>query len=131
EGRRAARHELGVGDGQLLLGTVTRLAPQKDPVTLIRAAALVMSRHPETRLVIVGEGPMQAAVEQQLCDLGITDRVQLLGVRRDVSKLLAAMDVFVLPSRWEGAPRAIVEAMAAGVPVVATDVGGVGELVIN
>jgi glycosyltransferase involved in cell wall biosynthesis len=107
--------------------TVGRLAWPKDPHTLVRALARVRVR-PYSAL-IVGDGPEQAGVEAEVRRLGLESAVQLCGPRHDVPDLLARSDVFVLASRSEGGPISILEAMAAGLPVVASDVGGVGELV--
>lgn len=127
----AARRAIGLDAATPVVGTVTRFLPQKDPVTLVRAFALVAERVPGSRLVVVGDGPMRARVEALLAELGIQDRVTLLGPRTDVASILPAFDVFVSSSRWEGLPRVIVEAATAGVPVVATDVGGNAELLVH
>ncbi|MCK4356192.1 glycosyltransferase [Candidatus Bipolaricaulota bacterium] len=102
-----------------------RLAPQKDLLTLLKA----FERIPVGRLVLVGEGPSRSQVEQSVERTGLNDRVTMLGARTDIPELLAASDLFVLPSRWEGLPLTIIEAMMAGLPVVASHVGGVAELV--
>ena len=109
--------------------TVGRLAAPKDPLTLARALPALAPR--PYSLAFIGGGGEQPRVEQQLDALGVRDRVEMLGERHDVADLLAAADVFVLASRSEGAPLSILEAMAAGLPVVASDVGGVAELVAD
>jgi glycosyltransferase involved in cell wall biosynthesis len=109
--------------------TVGRLAAPKDPLTLIRALPALEPR--PYSLAFIGDGPERGAVERELSARAVGHRVALLGDRRDVPELLAAADVFVLSSRSEGAPLSILEAMAAGLPVVASDVGGVGELVVD
>ena len=109
--------------------TVGRLAGPKDPLTLIRALPALEPR--PYSLAFIGDGPERGAVERELSACAVGHRVALLGDRRDVPELLAAADVFVLSSRSEGAPLSILEAMAAGLPVVASDVGGVGELVVD
>jgi glycosyltransferase involved in cell wall biosynthesis len=108
------------------LVTVGRLAAPKDPVTFVRALARV--REPFAA-VVVGDGPDRARVEAEIRAAGLAGTVELAGERRDVDRLLAAADVFVLSSRSEGAPLSVLEAMAAGVPVVASAVGGVPEIV--
>ncbi len=128
-GRAQARADLGVPDGVAVVGTVTRLCRQKDPTTLLRAARVVVDAHPAAHLVVVGDGPLRHECEELISHLGLGANVTLLGARADVPSLLAAFDVLVLPSRWEGLPRVVVEAMAVGVPVVATDVGGVAEAI--
>jgi glycosyltransferase involved in cell wall biosynthesis len=109
--------------------SVGRLAAPKDGVTLVRALAAL----PGGRFtgLIVGDGPDRPAVEEEVRRLGLQDAVELAGTRDDVPELLARADVFVLSSRSEGAPMSILEAMAASLPVVATRVGGVGELVAD
>jgi glycosyltransferase involved in cell wall biosynthesis len=120
-----ARHD---GDPPLVVA-VGRLAAPKDALTLVRA--LGQARAHRFRALLVGDGPDRLAVEAELTALGLDHAVALAGSRRDVPELLARADVFVLSSRSEGAPISILEAMAAGVPVVASDVGGVGELVAD
>ena len=106
--------------------TVGRLAAPKDPLTLVRALAAVRGPF-DAR--IVGDGPERSAVEAEIRACALEGAVELLGERRDVQRLLAEADVFVLSSRSEGAPISILEAMATGVPVVASAVGGVPEIV--
>jgi glycosyltransferase involved in cell wall biosynthesis len=107
--------------------TVGRLAAPKDALTLVRALAALGSL--PFRAVLVGDGPDRPEVDAAVRSLGLADRVALAGSRADVPDLLAAADLFVLSSRSEGAPFSILEAMAAGLPVVASEVGGVAELV--
>ena len=107
--------------------TVARLDPQKGLHDLVAAAALV----PEARVMVVGEGPERRALETKIAHLGLGDRVHLLGFRSDVPDLLAGSDLFVLPSLFEGLPLSILEAMAAGKPVVATAIGGNDEAVVD
>jgi glycosyltransferase involved in cell wall biosynthesis len=107
--------------------TVARLAEPKDPLTLVRALAAV--RGPAFTARLVGDGPERPAVEAEIRAAGLLEQVELTGERRDVPQLLEHADVFVLSSRSEGAPLSVLEAMAAGLPVVATAVGGVPELV--
>lgn len=127
--RAAARAAMGIPEGVPVAGTVTRLCRQKDPETLLRAARLAAELRPDTRLVVVGDGPLRGKAEQLLDELDLRGHVTLLGRRSDVDVILPGFDVFVLSSRWEGLPRVIVEAMATGVPVVSTDVGGIAEAV--
>ena len=127
--RASARAALGIPEGVPVAGTVTRLCRQKDPETLVRAARLMAELQPDARLVVVGDGPLRPQVERLLDELELRDHVTLLGRRSDVEALLPGFDAFVLSSRWEGLPRVIVEAMAVGVPVVSTDVGGIAEAV--
>jgi glycosyltransferase involved in cell wall biosynthesis len=124
--RRAIRHELGWGPDEAIVGSVGRLAAQKDLSTLLTGFARA---DVDARLVLIGDGPDRPMVETLAADLGIAHRVELLGSRPDAARLVAGFDVFALTSRWEGLPRALVEAMAAEVPVVTTPVGGIPELV--
>lgn len=121
--------------GQWLVGTVGRLQAIKDQINLVRAFAHWLERdtaaRERARLVIVGEGPLRPGVEQAVAEAGLGGKVWLAGERSDIPQLLGALDCFVLPSRAEGISNTLLEAMASGVPVVATDVGGNGELVAD
>ena len=118
EARQRWRSQNGFRDDDLLIVSVGRLAPQKNPVALANAIANV----PNARLLMVGEGNLRERLEGR-------ERVHLLGVRADIPEILAAADIFALASDWEGLPLAIMEAMAAGLPVVAARVGCVPEVV--
>jgi glycosyltransferase involved in cell wall biosynthesis len=111
------------GSGRPVVLAVGRLAPQKGFDTLLTAATRWLSRNPEPALLVAGTGPLGIRLLDQARDLGVDAR--FLGPRDDVPALLAAADVFVLPSNWEGQPLVLQEALLAGVPIVATDVGGV------
>jgi sugar transferase (PEP-CTERM/EpsH1 system associated) len=124
-----ARRALGLEDGDLVVGTVGRLVPVKDQATLIEAMAVAASAGVTGVLVLAGDGPLRAELERRAAQLGIGERVRLLGHRPDVQTVLAALDVFVLSSVSEGLSNTILEAMASGLPVVATRVGGADELV--
>lgn len=125
----ATRRSLGVPEEGLLVGTVGRLADQKDPLLMVDAFAKVLVEMPEATFVWVGDGPLRHAAAQRAEALGIEDRFRIAGVRRDVPEVLAALDLFALSSRWEGLPRTITEAMASGTPVVATSVDGTVEVI--
>jgi glycosyltransferase involved in cell wall biosynthesis len=127
--RKEARAELGIAPGAPVFLAVGRFNPQKDQATLVRAFASSRLRAAGARLLLVGDGELRAEAERLARALGASDRVRFLGVRADVPRLLAAADVFVLSSRWEGNPLSVMEAMAAGRSVVATAVGCVPELV--
>jgi glycosyltransferase involved in cell wall biosynthesis len=115
--------------GRPRLVTVGRLAAPKDAVTLVRALSALRGRSFEA--VFVGDGPDRPAVEEEVRRLGLESVVELLGERDDVPELLATADVFVLSSHSEGLPLSILEAMATGLPVVASNVGGVSEVVVE
>lgn len=127
--RKKMRAEMLAGDGFLWLA-VGRLAPAKDYPNLLRAFAQLRAARPDASLWIAGEGD-RSHIEAGTLHVGSADGVRLLGLRRDIASLLDAVDGFVLSSAWEGLPLAIGEAMAMEKPVVATDVGGVRELVGN
>jgi L-malate glycosyltransferase len=127
--RAAVRAELGLGPGTLVVGTVANLRPQKAYPDLLAAAAEVVEWLPDVRFVTVGQGPLEAEVRALHARLGLHDRVLLLGHRPDAVRVMAGCDLFVLASHHEGLPVAVMEALALGLPVVATSVGGVPELV--
>lgn len=128
--RDQARQALGVHDDTVLIGHAGRLVEVKDQASLVEAAALLKQRGRRFRVLIAGEGPLRGALEAQIARLGVGDCVRLIGHRGDVERFFAALDVYVLCSRSEGMPNTILEAMATGVPVVSTQVGGADELVV-
>lgn len=128
--RRAALcATLELPEGTRLVGTVGRLNPVKDQSTLLRAFSRVHGGMADTALVLVGDGALREALEAEAVALGIADAVRFLGDRGDVDVLLPGFDVFVLSSRSEGYSMALLEACAAGLPIIATDVGGNREIV--
>ena len=129
--RAAVRRSLDVADDAPVLLTVARYTPQKDHATLLDAVPAVLARHADAQLWLVGTGPLEPAIRGQAEAMGLMEAVRHLGQRDDVPDLLAAADLFVLPSRFEGLPLAVLEAMAAGRPVVATAVGGTDEAVVD
>lgn len=120
-------------DQHVIIGSVGRMAAIKDHLTLVRAFIMLIQQHPHlretTRLVIVGDGPCRENCTQLLAQAGLSDCAYLMGERSDVAELMRAMDIFVLPSLGEGISNTILEAMATGLPVLATQVGGNPELV--
>jgi glycosyltransferase involved in cell wall biosynthesis len=128
--RRLARDLLSLGPDRFVVGTAARLDPVKDLRTLLEAFAAFRSAT-RAALIIVGDGPEREALRQAARDAGVADAVNFLGHRSDVRTLLPAFDLFVNCSRSEGVSLTILEAMAAGLPVVATHVGGNPELVID
>jgi glycosyltransferase involved in cell wall biosynthesis len=127
--RQAAREALRFRGAEQVIGCVGRLVPEKSYPVLLDAFAEVRERHAAARLVIVGEGPERARIERRIRARRLQPSVQLLGNRADVAGLLPGFDAFALASHIEGLPIAVVEAMMAGVPVVATRVAGTPELV--
>lgn len=129
EERCAVRQELVNDPHAPLLIYVGRLVPQKGVRDLVTAFAVVNRSHPQARLIVAGVGPLEEELQTQIHTLGLKERARLLGPRRDVPRLLAASDLFVSAAHWEGLPVASLEAMAAGLPVVATAVGDLPRVV--
>ena len=129
--RRAVRASLGIPSDAPVVGTVSRLAKQKAPDDFVRMAATIHSRKPDAHFVFVGGGPLEAKTQAQVRAAGLEDVVHLLGYRNDIPQLLRAFDVFVLNSLWEGLPAVFAQAMCARLPIVATDVGGAREAVLE
>lgn len=120
----ARKAELGVAPGDVTLATMARLTKQKGHEFLIAAMPAILERCPAARLLLLGEGELREPLEQQARALGVDRRISFVGARSDVPDVLALADVFVLPSLWEGTSLALLEAMAAGKPIVATDIDG-------
>jgi glycosyltransferase involved in cell wall biosynthesis len=129
--RLSFRRELGIADDVPLVGIVGRFHPMKDHRTFINAAKTVRKQHPRCRLILVGPGidPSNKELSSYLQDAGLADAAHLLGIRYDMSRINAALDVAVSSSFTEAFPTAIGEAMSCGVPCVVTDVGDSGRLV--
>lgn len=125
----ALRASLGVPAHAPLVGTVGRLNPQKAPVDFVRAAARIRDRCPDAHFMWVGTGPLAAQARAVVEEDGLTGVFHFTGQRNDVHAIMRGLDIFVLASRWEGLPLTILEAMAARVPVIATDIGGTCEAV--
>lgn len=123
------RKELGIKNGEFVIGNVARLTLNKDHQTLLEAFRIVSKKMANTRLVIVGDGPERSHLEHIAESIGIKEKVIFLGQRRDVAEILNTFDLFALSSIREGFPIAVLEAMAASLPVIATDVDGNKELV--
>jgi glycosyltransferase involved in cell wall biosynthesis len=123
------RLELGLGPADVVVGSVGRLSKEKNFSMLLNAIPLVIGHKPEVRFLMIGEGPLGDELRSQANRLGLTSAVIFAGARSDVDALYPMMDLFVLPSLGEGLPLVILEAMASGIPVLATDVGGTRELV--
>lgn len=118
----------GFRNEDVLFVCVARFAPQKNHALLLKAFAQGPGSDPGVRLVLVGDGDLRGRIEKQAKDIGIAARVHFLGLRTDIPDILGAMDVFVLSSDYEGNPLSVMEAMAAGLPIVSTSVGGVKDL---
>jgi glycosyltransferase involved in cell wall biosynthesis len=129
EDRLKFRKELGV-DGFVWLA-VGRFDPPKDYPTMLQAFARVVHKHSNTILLIAGDGPLRKTMENLARELGIEKRTKFLGIRRDIPQLMNAADAYVMSSSWEGMPNVLLEASATGLPIVATDVGGNREIVLD
>jgi glycosyltransferase involved in cell wall biosynthesis len=127
--RDAVRRELGIDPGALLIGTAGRLSPIKGQAGLLRAAARILETHPTARFLIVGDGPLGSQLASMASELGLDHACHFIGPRADVFDLMAALDIFVLPSLNEGIPMALLEAMTLGTPIVAAAVGGIPEVI--
>jgi glycosyltransferase involved in cell wall biosynthesis len=126
---RDVRAELAITSGVPVIGTVGVLRSPKDQHLVIRATALLLERWPDLRTLIVGDGPDRVSLEALACELGVARAVCFLGRRNDVPDILEALDIAVNSSSSEGSPLAVMEYMEAGLPVVATAVGGVPDLI--
>ena len=123
------RRELGLREGEILVGTGVVLSKQKGIGNLIHAAVELAPRQPHVRFVVAGDGPLRADLEQQLAATSLGDRFRFLGYRGDMHRVIAALDVYALPSLWEGLPLALLEALAMNKLAVCTAVGGNPEIV--
>ena len=131
EGRERIRKEIGLKDTDVVIGFLARLMAQKQPHDLIAAAPRILASVPNAVFTIVGDGQLRAGMEQHVASLGLTDRFHFLGGRTDVPEVMSSFDVFVLPSRWEGFPNALLEAMSCGRPCVVTAVVGTTEIAVH
>jgi glycosyltransferase involved in cell wall biosynthesis len=128
--RAAVRHELGAGADEPLVGVVARLTAQKGVADFLDAAAALDGRG-GWRAVVVGDGPLRRDLEARARRLGLAPRCRFVGIRADLGDLLAAFDLLVVPSRSEGLPYLVLEAMVAGTPLIATEVGGIPEVLAD
>lgn len=123
------RASLGIPASARVVGFLGRLSPEKGPEVFLRAALLAQARLPETHFVLVGDGPLAPQLHESIARFRLEDRVHLAGLRRDVATVLNDIDVLVSSSHSEAMPLAVMEAMASGLPVVATRVGGVPDMI--
>jgi glycosyltransferase involved in cell wall biosynthesis len=121
-------HSLGLSPNQPIVGTIGRLSTQKAPLDFVAAANIVLQQKPDVQFIMIGDGPLASQVRQAIGD---EQRIKLFGYRDDVPEVMSILDLFVLSSLWEGLGRALTEAMIVGVPVAATAVDGVPELVTH
>lgn len=123
------RQEMGFNPSEAIVGIVAHLTPVKNHECFLLAGRKILNTYPETKFLIVGDGPLRSKLETVSKHLGLSDSVTFTGQRRDVPELMAMLNVFTLCSLSEGMPNAVLEAMAAGKPVVVTNVGGCPEIV--
>jgi len=126
--RTQARSAFGIDPHAFVIGNVARLYPEKGQNLLIKAAAQLAGHCPDMHFIIVGEGPLQHKLIQLADQLGVSDQVHILEFQHDLARLLAALDLFALPSYAEGTPMVIYSAMAMGLPIVASRIDGVAEV---
>jgi glycosyltransferase involved in cell wall biosynthesis len=129
--RRAEALRASLPAGSPLIGTVARLHRQKGVIYFLRAAAEILARHPQGRVIVAGGGELEPELRREARAIGLDRRLVLLGERSDARELLACLDVFVLPSLWEGLPLVLIEAAALGKPIVATDIDGSREIITD
>lgn len=127
--REAKRKELGFSPESPLVGMVACLKPQKAPLDFARVARLVRDKFPDCGFILVGDGELRTQLEKLADELDLGDSFKVLGWRRDMPEIMKTIDVLALTSLWEGLPRVFPEALAAGVPVVATRVDGADEII--
>lgn len=119
------------GGGEFRIGSATRLSEQKGLIYLLEAASMVCHQYPNVKFYIAGEGELKNQLQNEIHRLGLHEYVQLIGKHPKIYEFLRQLDLFVLPSLWEGLPTVILEAMVAGVPVIATNIPGTDELIQN
>jgi len=125
------RRKLGVKPEDFLVGVVARLEEQKGHIYLFRALRQLLPDFPQIKVLVVGDGTLRPVLEAKAKEMGFSEQVLFLGTRKDIPEILASLDLFILPSLWEGFGLAIVEAMSMGIPVVATAIGGVDEVICS
>lgn len=128
---KEARRRLGLPVDRRILAVIGRFSTQKNHAGFLEAFAKVRTKHPGLLVLFIGEGELEGAIREQVASLDLGEAVRFLGQRRDVPALLEALDLLVVPSLWEGLPNVMLEAMAANVPVVATAVGGIPDVLTD
>lgn len=128
---RSLYRELGLNSDHILIGTVARFTEQKGHQYLIEAVPEVTRIYPSARFIFIGDGPLHSELDRLVRSLGVSEAVHFLGFRKDIPRLLRNLDLFVLPSMYEGLPNVVLEAMACGLPVIATAVDGTPEAVVH
>jgi glycosyltransferase involved in cell wall biosynthesis len=127
----ACRRSLSLSGDAQVVGAVMRFAAEKDPILWLETAAAIAAARPETRFLLAGYGALTEEVAREIARLGLAERFVLLGAIKDVGLIYGALDVFLMTSRFEGSPNVLIEAQAAGIPVVAPNVGGAGDTLLD
>lgn len=127
--RSLLRRELGLSDKTVLVGNISALADHKDHLTFVSAAAAIHALMPDVHFVLAGSGPEENRIREQIHRLGMQERIHLLGHQKDIVPVMKSLDVFLMTSSTEGLGSIVLDAFAAGVPVVSTDAGGLPEIV--
>ena len=127
--KEETRIKLGLKKDSLCIGTVGSLRPVKNQSLLVNACNAILPHFNHVEVLIVGEGPLESQLIQEAKALGLSEKIHFAGVQPHIPEILNALDIFVLPSRSEGMPNAVLEAMACGIPVIATAVGGTPEVI--
>lgn len=125
------RKELGINAGIPLVAMIACFKPQKSPLDFVRIAKIVSNENSEARFLLIGDGVLRSKIEELIEKLEIEDKILLLGWRRDIPEIMSCIDILVHTSLWEGLPRVLPQAMASGIPVVATEVDGAPEAIQN
>jgi glycosyltransferase involved in cell wall biosynthesis len=123
------KKKLGIPKNGPVIGIGVRLSEQKGITYLLKAMPIIISQNHEVSLVIAGDGPLRKSLEEEASELGIQKHVYFIGLREDMPRILKMLDLYVLPSIWEGLPMVILEALSAGIPIIATDVGGNSDVI--
>jgi len=131
QGRAVIRKEFSIHPEALVVGTVANFSLKKGYAYLLEAAERVLSARPDCYFLLVGSGPLEQEMKERAARMPLGDRILFAGARKDVSNLLAAMDIFAFTSLWEGLPNVVLEAMAMRLPVISTPAGGVPEVIID
>lgn len=127
--KKMLRHELGLTPDTILIGNLSALADHKDYPTFLRTAALILKENPAIHFIIAGDGPEEKKIRQLINELQISPNVHMLGFRNDIRAVMQSLDIFMITSRTEGLGTIVLDAFAAGIPVVATRAGGIPEMV--
>jgi len=128
---KAVKEELQIKEGDLIVGNISCFKPQKAPLDFLKLAAIVKKSFPRIKFVLVGDGVLRKKIERAILRANLQDNLILTGWRRDITAILSSIDVFVLTSLWEGMPVSALEAMRCAKPIVATDTGGIREIVVD